>query len=137
MKNLLVLITFIVISSFTTKEEKNALPDGHYFVSVDEEYKKGGILDFEFTIENDKFIIKLADKINTFDVIWTDKNSFIVKGYTEPVSPDAFELKILKKYKPTFNIIKQVENDYYFTLGPESDESPIFSGKFTKSNTKK
>lgn len=137
MKNFFVIMTFILLSSFTIKSESNLLPDGYYSAILDEEFKKRELNDFEFLLQNDKFTIKIADKLETLEMEWLDDNSFIVKGYTEPKSPNEFEQKLLKDYRPTFNITKNNENEYYFTLGQESDKSLILSGKFIKSEQKK
>ncbi|WP_298120852.1 hypothetical protein [Flavobacterium sp.] len=133
MKNLFIIITFIFLNSFTIKSESNVLPDGHYSAILDDEFKKKELNDFEFLIQNGKFTIKIDDKFEALEMEWLDENSFVVKGYTEPKSPNEFEKKLLKDNRPTFNIVKNVDNEYYFTLGQESDKSPIISGKFIKS----
>lgn len=133
MKNLFVIMTFILLSSFTIKSESNVLPDGHYTAVLDEEFKKKELNDFEFLLQNNKFTIQIADKLEILEVEWLDENSFVVKGYTEPKSPNELEQKMLKDYRPTFNITKNNENEYYFTLGQESDKNPILSGKLIKS----
>ena len=137
MKNFFVIITFILLSSFTIKLESNVLPNGHYFAVLDEKFKKMELNDFEFLVENNKFTIKIADKFETLEMEWLDENSFVVKGYTEPKSPSEFEQNLLKDYRPTFNITKNSNNEYHFTLGEESEKSPIFSGKLIKSNQSK
>lgn len=137
MKNFFVILTFILFSSFTIKTESCVLPDGYYSAILNKEYKKKELNDFEFLLENDKFKILIADKLETLEIEWLDENSFLVKGYTEPKSPNELEQKILKDYRPTFNIIKNIDNEYYFTLGQELDKSPIISGKFIKSLSRK
>ena len=137
MKNFLVIMPFILLSSFTIKTESDVLPDGYYSAILDEEFKKRELNDFEFLIHNDKFTIQIADKLETLEMEWLDENSFVVKGYTEPKSPNELEKKLLKGYRPTFNITKSSEDEYHFTLGQESEKSPIFSGKFIKSEQKK
>jgi len=133
MKNFFVIMTFILLSSFTIKSESKVLPDGYYYATLDEEFKKRELNDFEFLVQNGKFTIKIAEQLETLEMEWLDENSFIVKGYTEPKLPNELEQKILKDYRPTFNITKNNENEYYFTLGQESDKSPILSGKLIKS----
>ena len=113
------------------------LPDGHYFVKLDEKYKKMDLNDFEVTIMNGKFVIKLSNKVEILGMDWIDDNSFIVKGYTEPKTPNSLEQKLFSNSKQSFNITKQIDSEYYFTLGVESDNNPVFSGKFIKSNQKK
>ncbi len=137
MKNFFVILTFILLSSFTIKTESGVLPDGYYSAILDEEYKKKELNDFEFLLENGKFKILIADKLETLEIEWLDENSFVVKGYTEPKSPNELEQKMLKDYRPTFNITKSNEDEYYFTLGKESEKKPIFSGKFIKSLNRK
>ena len=132
MKNLLVLMLFIILTSFSTDKEPIKLSDGNYITKLDTQYTKNGLLDFKFKIDKNLFIIKIADKTEELEMIWVDENSFIVKGYTEPKKPTDFEESLLKNYRPTFNIIKQIDDEYYFTLGQESDESPIYSGKFLR-----
>jgi hypothetical protein len=48
MKNLFILLTFILLSSFTIKSESKVLPDGYYSAILDEEFKKRELNDFEF-----------------------------------------------------------------------------------------
>ena len=137
MKNFFILITFVLLSSFTIKSKSDILPDGHYSAVLDEKYKKMELNDFEFTIQNNKFTMNIADKFETLEIEWLDENSFVVKGYTEPKNPNEFDKKMLEGNRPTFNIIKNIDNEYYFTLGQESDVNPIFSGRFIKSIEKK
>jgi hypothetical protein len=137
MKNFFVILTFILLSSFTIKTESVVLPDGYYSAILDEEYKKRELNDFEFLLENGKFKILIADKLETLEVEWLDENSFVVKGYTEPKSPNELEQKMLKTNRPTFNITKISEDEYHFTLGQESEKNPISSGKLIKSEQKK
>ena len=137
MKNFFVILTFILLSSFTIKTESVVLPDGYYSAILDEEYKKRELNDFEFLLENGKFKILIADKLETLEVEWLDENSFVVKGYTEPKSPNELEQKMLKTHRPSFNITKISEDEYHFTLGQESEKNPISSGKLIKSEQKK
>jgi hypothetical protein len=136
MKNFYVIMTFILLSSFTIKSESNVLPDGYYTAVLDEKFKKMELNDFDFLLQNGKFTTKIADKLETLEVEWLDENSFVVKGYTEPKSPNEFEQKMLENNRPTFNISKNNANEYYFTLGQESEKNPIFSGKLIKSEQK-
>lgn len=137
MKNFFVILTFILLSSFTIKSESNVLPDGHYSAILDEEFKKMELNNFEFLLEKGKFKILIADKLETLDIEWLDENSFVVIGYTEPKNPNEFDKKMLEGNRPTFNIIKNINNEYYFTLGKESEQNPILSGKFIKSLSEK
>lgn len=132
MKKFFVLLTFILLSSFTIKSESNLLPDGYYSAILDEEFKKRELNDFEFLMQNGKFTIKIADKLEILEMEWLDENSFIVKGYTEPKSPSEFEQKLLKNYRPTFNIYKNNNEEYTFSVGEENEKEPILAGSLTK-----
>ena len=132
MKNLLGIFTFLILTSFVVIEKPKTLKNGHYLVELDKEYKERGLNDFDFTLENEKFITKIADKYETLEIIWVDENSFIVKGLTEPANPNETEKEILKNTKIYFRITKQENNTYFFTLGEEFDKYPVYAGKFVK-----
>lgn len=132
MKKLLGIFAFIILTSFTVIEKPKALQNGHYLVELDKEYKERGLNDFDFTLENEKFIMKIEDKYETLEINWVDKNTFLVKGYTEPMNPNETEKKILKSTKIYFRITKQKKNEYFFKLGEEFDKHPVYAGKFVK-----
>jgi arginine utilization protein RocB len=132
MKKLLGICAFIILTSFTVIEKPKALQNGHYLVELDKEYKELGLNDFDFTLENEKIIMKIGDKYETLEIVWVDENSFIVKGYTEPLNPNETIKKAMGDSKIVFEIAKQEGNKYYFTLGEKFDKHPIFSGKFIK-----
>lgn len=132
MRNAVVVFAFIFLTSFTTKEITRKLPNGKYLVELDKKYKDLGLNDFDFTLENEKFITKIADKYEILEINWIDEKTFIVKGLTEPLNPNEMEKNIMNKSKIAFRIIKQEKNNYYFTLGEASDIYPIYSGKFVK-----
>ena len=132
MKNLLGIFAFVILTSFVVIEEPKTLKNGHYLVELDKEYKERGLNDFDFTLENEKFNMQIANKYETLEIIWVDENSFIVKGYTEPLNPTKAEKKAIGNTKIVFEITKQEGNKYYFTLGEKFDKYPIFSGKFIK-----
>jgi len=132
MKNAFILFTFILLTSFTTTNGIKKLPNGHYDVELDKEYLERGANNFDFTLENDKFIMKIAEKYEVLEINWIDENTFIVKGFTEPLNPTELEKKIMGNTKIVFKITKQEGNKYYFTLGEEFDKYPIFSGKIVK-----
>ena len=132
MKKLLGICAFIILTSFTVIEKPRALQNGHYLVELDKEYKELRLNDFDFTLENEKIIMKIADKYETLELVWVDENSFIVKGYTEPLNPNETIKKAMGDSKIVFEIVKQEGNKYYFTLGEKFDKHPIFSGKFIK-----
>ena len=132
MKNLLGIFAFVILTSFVVIEEPKTLKNGHYLVELDKEYKERGLNDFDFTLENEKFNMQIANKYETLEIIWVDENSFIVKGYTEPLNPTEAEKKAIGNTKIVFEITKQEGNKYYFTLGEKFDKYPIFSGKFIK-----
>jgi hypothetical protein len=132
MKKLLVLFAFIILTSFTIIENTRVLQNGHYLVELDKEYKDLGLNDFDFTLENEKIIMKLGDKYETLEIKWIDENIFIVKGYTEPLHPTEAEKEILKGTKIYFRITKQEKNEYFFKLEDEFDKHPVYTGKFVK-----
>lgn len=132
MKNLLAIFAFVILTSFTVIEKPNILQNGHYRVELDKEYKERGLNDYEFTLEDKKFIYKLDKQVENLEIIWVDENSFIVKGLTEPANPNKTENEILKNTKIYFRITKQEKNEYFFKLGEEFDEYPVYAGKFVK-----
>lgn len=132
MKNLFGIFAFIILTSFAVIEKPKKLDNGHYQVELDNEYKERGLNDFDFTLENEKFITQIANKYEILEIIWVDEYSFIVKGYTEPLNPTEVEKKAMGNSKIVFEITKQEGTIYYFTLGEKFDKYPIFSGKFIK-----
>ena len=134
MKNIIILLSFTFFCSFTINSETKRIPDGNYKTVLDKKFKKVGLLDYDFKIKDDKFIIKIAKKIESLDIIWIDENSFRVIGYTEPLVKTEDIEEILKEYRATFNITKQNEKIYTFYLGKESENDTIYSGKFIKFN---
>lgn len=134
MKKLLILFCFVVMSSFSIQSDLRKLPDGNYVAVLDKQYKDNGLVDYEFTIKNDKFIIKIGNTTEMLDINRIDENSFIVKGYTEPSSPSKNTKNVVSAYRISFNITKQEGNEYHFNLGKESENDPVYSGKFVKFN---
>ena len=132
MKKLLGIYAFIILTSFTVIEKPKALQNGRYLVELDKEYKERGLNDFDFTLENEKFIMKIEDKYETLEIKWVDENTFLLKGYTEPMNPNETEKKIFKSTKIYFRITKQKKNEYFFKLGEEFDKYPVYAGKFVK-----
>ncbi len=132
MKNLIGIFAFVILTSFVVIDKPKKLQNGHYRVELDKEYKERGLNDFDFTLENEKFITQIADKYETLEIIWVDENSFIVRGLTEPANPNESEKEILKNIKIYFRITKQEKNEYFFTLGEEFDKYPVYAGKFVK-----
>lgn len=129
MKKLFILFIFISFASFTCKDEGKKLPNGHYLVEMDQKYKDAGARDFDFTLKDKKFTMKIADKYEDLEMKWIDENSFIVIGFTEPINPPDF----LKDSEKIIIQITKIDNDtYYFILGLKNDEYPIFAGKFIK-----
>ena len=132
MKYLMGLFAFTILTSFAVIEKPKKLQNGDYIVELDKEYKESGLNDFDFTLENEKFITQIAGKYETLEIIWVDENSFIVIGLTEPANPDESEKEILKNTIIYFRISKQENNEYFFTLGEAFDKFPIYAGKFVK-----
>ena len=77
MKNLLGIFAFVILTSFVVIEKPKTLRNGHYLVELDKEYKERGLNDFDFTLENEKFITQIANKYETLEIIWVDKNSHL------------------------------------------------------------
>ena len=132
MKVLLTLFTLTLLISNVEKQSAKALPDGKYLVELDKQYKDNGLNEFEFTLQNEKFTLKNADKIKDFDIVWIDQNAFVVKGYTEPLNPTELEKEIVKDTQVCFRIIKNEKNKYFFTLSDELNNFSIYSGVFVK-----
>lgn len=132
MKNVFILFTFIFLTSFAYKVENNKLQNGHYLVKLDDKYKNQGLNDFDFTLENEKFTMKIANEYKELEIIWVDEKTFIVKGYTESANPTKLEKSFSKKDKLYFQISKIDDKEYYFTLGMLNDQYPIYAGKFIK-----
>ncbi|MFY0481027.1 hypothetical protein ACI6PS_00365 [Flavobacterium sp. PLA-1-15] len=135
MKKSLILFSvlfFIVLSSFKRDRNEKVLPNGHYLVQLDKKYSEQGLNDYEFILEDRKFIHKLKDKIDDFQIDWVDENSFKVKGLTEPLNPIEREKELLENNTIYFRIIKIESNNYHFILGEEFDKYPVYSGKFIK-----
>lgn len=126
------LFFFIILSSFKENNRDRKLQNGHYFVELDKEYKELGLNNYEFTLEDQKFIHKVKDRIENLEIVWIDDSSFKVKGLTEPLNPTDLEKEIIKTNTIYFRITKQEDKNYYFVLGEEFDEYPVYSGKFVK-----
>ena len=133
MKRLVTLLHLLFFISLSAQEGTKKLPNGMYWAILDQQYRLDGMNDFEFHLENDVASMKIADEFKNMKVIWTDENSFIVVGYTEPEHPNANESQIMKQYKISFHILKQEKNEYYFRLGSDADNDVIYSGKFVQS----
>lgn len=132
MKNLFVIVVLVIFSSFSVLEKQQKLPNGYYRVVLDDKYKERGLNDYEFNLQDKQFIYILNTTTESFEILWVDQNSFIVKGLTEPVNPNETEQEILKKAKIYFRITKQEKNVYFFKLGEASDDYPVYAGKFIK-----
>ena len=134
MKNVFVLFTFIFFTSFTTNSVKEKLQNGHYLVVLDKSYKDQGLNDFDFTLENEKFTMKIANQYEALEIKWIDNSTFIVIGFTESKNPTELEKSFSPEAKLYFQITKIDANECYFTLGVLNDKHPIFAGKFVKTN---
>ena len=132
MKKIIGIFAFVFLSSFVIIDKSVRLENGHYKVELDKQYIERGLNNFEFTLENKKFIYELNGKVENLEIIWVDENSFIVKGLTEPINPNETEKEIIQKTKIYFRITSQEKNEYFFKLGEEFDNYPIYAGKFVK-----
>ena len=128
MKSLIV-IPILLLLTFTKVDESANLPNGKYFVELDEKYKDR-LNNYEFILQDEEFIILLEDTVESLKITWLDENSFIVKGLTES-SVQTEETKNMKdEDRMVFTISSQKDNYYYFRLGNQSQSIPVYSGKF-------
>ena len=134
MKNLIGIFAFVILTSFVVNEKPKTLPNGHYKVELYKEYIEIGVNNYDFTLENEKFTMKIGDKYETLEIYWVDKNTFLVRGYTEPLNPTEAEKKAMGNSKIYYRITKQQGNEYYFYLGEEFDKHPVYAGKFVKTD---
>ncbi len=132
MKKIFILFIFVQLSSFYISSIEKKLPNGKYLVELDQKYIDLGLKNFEITIENEICVMEIAKKLENLEINWIDEDSFIVKGYTEPANPNNVEREIMKNYSVSFNITHKEKNEYYFTLGDQSKEDIVYSGKFVK-----
>ena len=132
MKNLFGIVAFVILTSFAVANKTRKLSNWHYKVEMDKEYKDAGVNDYDFTLENEKFITPIADKYETLEIIWVDDNTFKVLGLTEPANPTELEKWAMMGSKMYFRIYKQEKNTYFFKLGEENDNYPVYAGKFVK-----
>ena len=132
MNNLTGILVIAFLTFFFVKEKPKKLPNGHYKVVLDKQYTELGLNNYEFTLEDKKFIYIINNETENLEIFWVDENSFIVKGLTEPLNPDEIVKEIIKNTKIYFRITKQEKNKYFFKLGEEFDKYPIYSGKFVK-----
>ncbi len=133
MKSILTLLHLLFFISLSAQEATKKLPNGMYWAILDQQYRIDGWNDFEFHIENDVASMKIADEFKNMKVIWSDEDSFIVVGFTEPKNPTANETQLMNQYKISFHITKVEKNEFYFRLGSESESDVICSGKFVQS----
>lgn len=96
MKNAIALFVILCLTSFSVKETPKKLPNGHYLVALDKEYKDGGSNDYEFTLKDAKFKYTLFNKTEEYLILWIDENKFKVLGLTEPLFPSETEKKLWK-----------------------------------------
>ena len=133
MKSIINLLLIIFITFSTIDDSANKIPVGKYRLQWDEKYidsNNHGI----FTLENDRFIMSFPDRVENLKVEWIDADSFIVKNYTESANPSAFEYDQIKRYRASFNILREENNEYYFIIGDQKKRDTLFSGKFVKIN---
>jgi hypothetical protein len=132
MKLLFSFLSIFFLTSFTYTNNDGILQNGHYTVLLDKKYKDLGLNDFDFTIKDQFFIIKIANKLENLEIKWFDENSFSVIGYTEPLNPIELEKQIMQDYKILFRVNKQTDNKYSFVLGDETNLNPVFTGTIIK-----
>lgn len=134
MNNLLTGLILALLTSVAFVQTTPTLPNGHYLVVLDQQYKDRGLNDYEFTLDNEKFLYQLNQQIEHFEMVWVDDTSFRVKGLTEPMHPTDFEKTLIAANTIFFRIVKQEKNNYYFILGEASDNYPVYSGKLIKTD---
>lgn len=131
MKKLFIALLFMGFASFTNKDDAKKLQNGHYLVVLDQKYKDQELNDFDFTLKDEKFTMKIGGKYEDLEIKWKDENTFAVIGFTEPKDPPDF-LKNSEKFY--FKIAPIDSTEFYFTMGLEFDEYPVFAGKFIKTD---
>ncbi len=133
MKRLVTLFHLLFFISLSAQEATKILPNGMYWAILDQQFKNDGWNDFEFHLENDSASMKIAEEFKNMKVVWSDEDSFIVVGFTEPENPTAAEIQLMNQNKISFHITKVEKNEFYFRLGSESENNVLCSGKFVQS----
>ncbi len=129
--NKYVLLLYVIFFISFSGIAQNALPDGTYFVKNDE-FADEEPSDNKMLIQNTTVILTVLGKAETFELEWIDKDSFVVKGFTESVTPSAFEKEQLADYRPSYNVTKVENGEYFFNLGDQNSSRHIQTGKFVK-----
>ncbi len=110
---------------------QNALPNGNYIIKNDE-FADEDSSDNKMLIQNTTVILTVLGKAETFELEWIDNNSFVVKGFTESVTPSIFEKEQLADYRSSYNITKVENGEYFFNLGDQNSIRHIQTGRFVK-----
>lgn len=127
-----VTLSYIMIAIFAIGDSCTPIPSGKYLLVFDAKYQSPEDKKI-FTLEDDKFVMTFPDKVENLQVEWIDDDSFVVKDYTESSRPSIIELQELKKYRPSFNIVKELNDEYHFVLGSQEKQDTIYFGKFVRS----
>ena len=127
-----ILVLVFLCSYYTIKGDTRKLENGTYKAELDSEYKKMGLHDFEFTLEDDQFVLNFKDQIANLKIQWRNDSEFIVKGFTQPLHPTEQEKELLRSKYAYFKILKRQDNVIYFSLDHTAEHIPIYTGKFIK-----
>jgi len=132
MRTIYSLLALVFLCSYIIKSDTKKLENGTYKAELDIQYKNKGLYDFEFTLEDDQFILNFKDQIANLKIEWQNDTEFIVKGFTQPLHPTEKERELLRNKYAYFKIGERRDNVIYFSLEHTSDHVPIYTGKFIK-----
>ena len=132
MRTIYSILVLVILCSFTIERDTRKLENGFYKAELDIEYKQKGLYDFEFTLEDDEFILDFRDQTAYLRIDWQSDTEFIVKGFTQPLHPTEKEREVLRSKYAYFKILERKNDVIYFNLEHTSDHVPIYTGKFIK-----
>jgi hypothetical protein len=132
MRTFYFLLALVFLCSYTIKNDTVKLENGTYKAELDVQYKKKGLYDFEFTLQDDEFILNFKGQIANLKIEWQNDSEFIVKGFTQPLKPTEEEQELLRNKYAFFKIEGRKGNITYFSLKHTADHVPIYKGKFIK-----
>ena len=116
MRTIYSILVLFFLCSYTIERDTKKLENGTYKAELDAEYKKMGLHDFEFTVEDDEFILNFKDQIANLEIEWQNDSEFIVKGFTQPLNPTEKERELLRTKYAFFKILNRQSDIIYFSL---------------------
>src|SRR6478752_7120847 len=126
MRTIYSLLVLVFLCSYTVKSDSKKLENGVYKAELDREYKEMGLQDFEFTVEDNEFVLNFKSQIAKLKIDWENESEFIVKGFTQPLKPTEKEKEVLRSKYAYFKILRRKENTIYFSLEYRTDHVPIY-----------